>query len=353
MARKPKLQATNSEASLTHFTNGHHKPVHKHNDAHNKLGTPYKIPIPHSISGNHDIARKSTDSLPLSKTLDYAPSPFQDSFTSAQQDVRQVKSEHGSPKPKSFSRFSGLDSPPPPLDLSYPTYLDTFGSPLPDDYLGDYYPRKPYESYLTPHDDAPVMSPAISMPAVDWTALDLGTSASYSQPPSYASFDRTLGPAALSSSSSGGVSDFDEYMPRTAPTNPLVGHGEIPHSAPGNSNRQDTASSYLSQPASEILSSSASPNSLDMDENVPRTTASPTEFEDPSAAMSSEKFVKHGLTVQDVQKLAHPSNVPTEETNELNLPNNIEKKHTPWAIPFDQEEVIFTPDGNEQSIWGR
>ncbi|KAI4263163.1 MAG: hypothetical protein L6R42_001685 [Xanthoria sp. 1 TBL-2021] len=356
IARKPRLQSTNSETSLTHFTNGHHKPVHKHNDAHNKLGTPYKIPIPHSISGNHDIGRKSSDSLPLSKTLDYVPS-FHDSFTSAQQEVRQVKSEHGSPKPKTFPRFSGLDNPLPPLDLSYPAYLDTIGSPLPDDYLNDGYPRKPYESYLTSHDDAPVMSPALSMPAVDWTALDLGTSASYSQPPSYASFERNLGAAALSSSSSGGVSDFDEYMPRTAPTHPLLGHGEIPHSAPGNCNRQDTTSSFLSQPPSDILSASTSPNSLDMDEfNPPKTTATPTEFEDPSAPMSSEKFVKHGLTVQDVQKLAHPNNeTPTEQMGELNLPNTIEnKRRMPWAIPFDQEEAIFTPDGDGgSSIWTR
>ncbi|KAL8907125.1 MAG: hypothetical protein Q9171_005992 [Xanthocarpia ochracea] len=353
LGRKPRLQATNSETSLTHFTNGHHKPVHKHNDAHNKHGTPYKIPIPHSISGNHDVARNSSDSLPLSKTLDYTPSPLHDSITSAQQDVRQVKSEHGSPKPKAVPRFSGLESPLPPLDLSYPAYLDAVGSPLPDEFLTDCFPDKPYDPYLTPHDDPPVMSPTLSMPAVDWTALDLGTSASYSQPPSYASFERSLGPAALSSSSSGGISDLDEYMPRMAPTNPLHGHGEIPHSAPGNCNRQDTGSSFLSQPASDLLSCSASPNSPDMEEYIPKTTASPTEFEDTSASMSSEKFAKHGLTVQDVQKLAHPSNAPTEEMSELNLPNKIDTKHTPWAIPFDQEEAIFTPDGDERNIWAR
>ncbi|KAL8800543.1 MAG: hypothetical protein Q9182_005098 [Xanthomendoza sp. 2 TL-2023] len=354
IARKPRLQATNSETSLTHFTNGHHKPVHKHNDAHNKLGAPYKIPIPHSISGNHDIAGKSSDSLPLSKTLDFAPSPFHDSFTSAQQDVRQVKSEHGSPKPRAFPRFSGLDSPLPPLDLSYPPYVDPIGSPLADDYIVDCYSRKPYDTYLNTHEDAPVMSPTLSIPAVDWSTLDLGTSASYSQPPSYASFERNLGPAALSSSSSGGVSDIDEYMPRMAPSIPLLAHGDIPHSTPGNFNRQDTASSFLSQPRSDVRSSS-SPNSLDTDEYIPKTTASPTEFEDPSAPMSSEKFVKHGLTVQDVQKLAHPNGgPPTEEMGGLNLPSQgINNKHGPWAIPFDQEDAVFTPEGDERSIWAR
>ncbi|KAL8846547.1 MAG: hypothetical protein Q9221_008377 [Calogaya cf. arnoldii] len=347
-ARKPRLQSTNSDTSLTHFANGHHKPVHKHNDSHNKLGTPYTIPIPHSISGNQDVGRKSTDSLPLSKTFEYNPSAFHDSFRSAQQEVRQVKSEHGSPKPKAFPRFSGLDGPLPPLDLDYPSYLDPAGSPFPEDYLYDSNNRRPYGNYLN-SPDAPVMSPAC-MPAVDWNVLDLGTSASFSQPPSYASLNR--------SSSSGGVSDFDEYMPRTAPTHQLL--GQIPHSAPGNCTRQDTASSLLSQPTSDIMSLSASPASLDMDEFIPpKTTASPTEFEDPSAPMSSEKFVKHGLTVQDVQKLAHPSScTPTEEIGELNLPNQIPRsqmpERLPWAMGFDQEETIFTPDGDERSVpWAR
>ncbi|KAL8947189.1 MAG: hypothetical protein Q9222_006505 [Ikaeria aurantiellina] len=354
LARKPRLQATNSESSLTHFTNGHHKPVHKHNDAHTKVGTPYKIPIPHSISGNQDIAGKSSDSLPLAPSVDYTPSPLHDSISSAQQEVRQVKSEHGSPKPRSLQRFIGLESPLPPLDLSYPQYIDGMASPLPDDYLGDFYPRKSYDTYLTAHDDAPVLSPALSMPAVDWAALDLGVSASYSQPPSYASFDHShVGQPALTTSSSGEVSDLDEFVPRTTMnTKPLVGHGDIPHSSPGNANQQAISSSYLSQPTSDILSS-GSPNSLDMEEGVPRTTASPTEFEDPSAPMNSEKYVKHGLTVQEVQKLAHPTGPPTNEMSELNLPNKADNQHTPWAIPFDQEEAIFTPEGEERSVWAR
>lgn len=351
-ARKPRLQATSSESSLTHFTNGHHKPIHKHNDAHNKCGAPYKIPIPHSISGNHDIARKSSDSLPLAQSLDYAPSPFHDTFTSAQQEVRQVRSEHGSPKPKALPRFSGIDSPL-PLDLSYPAYVDTIGSPLQDEYLTDYWQKRPYESYLTAHDDAPVMSPGLSMPPVDWGALDLAAATScYSQPPSYASFDHNnVGRPALTTSSSGDVSDGDDYMPRNPMANPLVSHNEIPHSAPENFRRQDTSSSYLSQPTSEVLSSS-SPNSQDTDEYVPKTTASPTEFEDPSAPMNVEKFVKHGLTVRDVQKLAHPG-PPTSEMSELNLPPRVEQTHTPWAHPFDQEDAVFTPEGGERTVWTR
>ncbi|KAL8993039.1 MAG: hypothetical protein Q9188_007434 [Gyalolechia gomerana] len=352
LARKPRLSATNSESSLTHFTNGHHKPVHKHNDAHTKLGAPYKIPIPHSISGNQDIASKSSDSLPLGRTLEYAPSPLQDTISTAQQQVRQVKSEHGSPKPKALPLFSGIDSSLPPLDLSYPAYIDSIGSPLPDDYLNDYHLRKGFDPYLTAHDDVPVMSPGLNMPPVDWTALDLGASSSFNQPSSYASFDHNnVVQPALTTSSSGEISDVEEYMPRAAPTNPIIGHQDIPHSSPGNFYRQDTSSSYLSQPTSDVVSSE-SPNSLDIEEYIPKTTGSPTEFEDSSAAMSSEKFVKHGLTVQDVQKLAHPG-PPTDQMSELNLPNKAENKHTPWAMPFEPEERLFTPEGDERTVWAR
>ncbi|KAL8831876.1 MAG: hypothetical protein Q9170_005103 [Blastenia crenularia] len=359
LARKPRLSTTSSETSLTHFTNGHHKPIHKHNDAHTKLGTPYKIPIPHSISGNQDITSKSHDHLPLGKPLDYVPPPIQDTITSVQQQVRQVKSEHGSPRPKALPRFSGIDSPLPSLDLSYPAYVDSIGSPLPslgsplpDDYLNDYHLRKGFDSYLAPHDDVPAMSPSFNMPPVDWTALDLGVSSSYNQPPSYASFDHSnVVQPSLTTPSSGEISDAEEYMPRTAPTNPILGQTDIPHGSPRNFYRQDTSSSYLSQPTSDILSSE-SPNSLDIEEYIPKTTGSPTEFEDHSAPMSSEKFVKHGLTVQDVQKLAHPG-PPTDEMSELNLPAKVENKHTPWATPFEPEERLFTPEGEERTVWAR
>ncbi|KAI4121346.1 MAG: hypothetical protein LQ338_006416 [Usnochroma carphineum] len=196
------------------------------------------------------------------------------------------------------------------------------------------------------------MSPGLSMPAVDWTALDLGVSSSYNQPPSYASFDHNyVGQPALTTSSSGEVSDTEDFMPRTAPTNPLLSHDEIPHSSPRNFYRQDTSSPYLSQPASDILSS-GSTNSQEIDDYIPKITGSPTDFEDPSPPLSSEKLLKHGLTVQDVQKLAHPG-PPTEELSDLNLPQKAQDEHGPWAMPFEPEERLFTPDGEERTVWAR
>ncbi|EXJ72599.1 uncharacterized protein A1O5_03745 [Cladophialophora psammophila CBS 110553] len=88
------------DPKTTIFTNGHHKPVHKFNDAHNQLGNPYKIPSrSNSLHGHREIAQRSTDSLPLTKfTKPFHESPLHTSITEAMQIVeRKVKSEHNSP----------------------------------------------------------------------------------------------------------------------------------------------------------------------------------------------------------------------------------------------------------------
>src|SRR5271154_5227425 len=93
------------ESKTTIFTNGHHKPVHKINDAHNHCGAPYKIPNKsHNIHGHREIAQRSTDSLPLTKMslTSHETSPLHEPFTSAPQPVRKVKSEHGSPDLKAI-----------------------------------------------------------------------------------------------------------------------------------------------------------------------------------------------------------------------------------------------------------
>ncbi|KAL8872366.1 MAG: hypothetical protein Q9174_001994 [Haloplaca sp. 1 TL-2023] len=407
-SKKPKLQATNSDSSIAHFSNNHHKPIHKYNDAHNHMGAPYRVPIPHSIRGNRDVPRKSTDSLPLAQSLDYTPSPFQDMFTFGQQDLRQVRSEQGSPQPKSMPRFSGLDSPLPPLDLSY-SYTDPVGSPLPNDYFTDPYPpRKNFDPYLPLNDDAPVISPGFSMRGPDeFGSLDfsLAHASPYSEPQSHQNFEPNyVARPPLTTSSSGEISDLDDYMPRNAAAKTLVGHSGIPHSAlddishgdthhsdiphsapegiphstpqeipynmpeglqhiaPEDLYRQTTSPNYLSSTPSDILSSE-SPNSLDMEEYVskpavPKTTASPGEFEDAGAHMNSDKFTKHGLTVQDVQKLAHPS-PPTNEMGDLNLPvkSEVKKEWTdeaeladPWSTPFEPAAPFGTED-QKGDVW--
>ncbi|KIW78385.1 hypothetical protein Z517_08220 [Fonsecaea pedrosoi CBS 271.37] len=88
------------DPKTTIFTNGHHKPVHKFNDAHNQLGAPYKIPSrSNSLHGHREIAQRSTDSLPLTKfAKPFHESPLHNSISEAMQVVeRRVKSEHNSP----------------------------------------------------------------------------------------------------------------------------------------------------------------------------------------------------------------------------------------------------------------
>ena len=89
------------DPKTTIFTNGHHKPVHKFNDAHNQLGAPYKIPSrSNSLHGHRELAQRSTDNLLLTKTArPFHESPLHNSMTEAMQIVeqRKVRSEHNSP----------------------------------------------------------------------------------------------------------------------------------------------------------------------------------------------------------------------------------------------------------------
>ncbi|KAL8759124.1 MAG: hypothetical protein Q9199_001006 [Rusavskia elegans] len=79
------------------------------------------------------------------------------------------------------------------------------------------------------------------------------------------------------------------------------------------SGRQYTTSSYLNQPASDVLSSSARPKTLGMDEYFPQQIS-----------------FNYSLTVQDVQRLAHPKGGP-DSTEEMG-------KRTP-STKQDRERV--------------
>lgn len=53
---KPKLMSTQSESTLTVFTNGHHKPVHRNNLSAHISGAPYSIGRPHTLHGSAAFA---------------------------------------------------------------------------------------------------------------------------------------------------------------------------------------------------------------------------------------------------------------------------------------------------------
>ena len=392
-SRKPRLPQTHSDNALTVFTNGHHKPVHKQNHSAHQSGLPYKIPIPHSVRGNADVAPKhsSTDNLPLSLGGEVGPSPLQDSFFSAQQNLRRTRSEHGSPEPKIDPDFD-FNNPLQPLDLTYPSLNDATSNPG----FGDLsYPSpQGMGSYLTPQDDHPIFSPGIEMPSVDdWSAIDLplennglpldgdgDVSTSYSQPPSYASFNyNSIGPPGLTASSSGELSDFgDESTSQCQsafPSDPNIPAG--PTSGEPGFFQSGTSAAFqaLQQPSPlpedhqsdspgsfQNMSHPSPPASqtdnLDMDQYIQTTTASPSELENPTVSkpLGLENMASHHCTVKDAQKLAHQSHQtpPTEAMGDLSLPTpKSEGVDPPWAASFSEEGASFDLENCSEASWER
>lgn len=353
-SRKPRLLKADSDNSLTVFTNGHHKPVHKHNDSAHKCGLPYKIPIPHSVPGN-DAARRSTDSLPLIRKKEEAHSQLHDSISSAQQDVRRVRSEHGSPE-RSTARFRDSNGDLPPLDLSYAGYEGVQGQ-YPEDYSQS--PRSFENYYSTSQEELPALSAGMNVPAVDWSAVDLpldgAYSAAYSQPPSYASFEHSnVGQQGLNTSSSGELSEVDDYIshnphgqslrPELASTSAEeLSYNSVDSSSAESLSYNPTSSPSFPNPPHTSLSSSNKANEREID--FIGTTASPTEFEEPTTGtpLRSEAFAKHGFTVHDAQRMAHPE-TPTEAMGGLKLPPHVDDRDHVWAKHFDSSEDSLVPE---------
>ncbi|KAL9132716.1 MAG: hypothetical protein Q9175_006113 [Cornicularia normoerica] len=367
-SRKPRLLKADSDNSLTVFTNGHHKPIHKHNVSAHKCGLPYKIPIPHSVPGN-DAARRSTDSLPLTRKKEEPHSQLHDSISSAQQDVRRVRSEHGSPE-RSTARFADSNGDLPPLDLSYAEYESVQGQ-YPEDYSQS--PRGFKNYYSTSHEELPSLSAGMNMPAAAWSAVDLpldgAYSVAYSQPPSYASFEHSnVGQQGLKTSSSGELSEVGDYVSH----NP---HGQSLRPEPASTSAEELKDNSMDSSSAESLSynptsSPSYPTSSSSFTNPPHisllssnnlnerditfigTTASPTEFEEPTAGMPlrSEAFAKHGFTVHDAQRMAHPE-TPTEEMGGLKLPPQVEDRDHVWAKHFDSSEDSLVPGCKVVDDW--
>ena len=227
---------TPPETKMTVFQNGHHKPVHKLNDAAHTRGMPYTIPRPHSIHGHSEIAQRSVDSLPHTKrSLISEETPqHHDSITSAPQPVRRVKSEHGSPELKATkdsmvpikSGISQLDA------QSYSPYGVFSGTNSPDAaglaFSGPEQFSDSYFGYPSSGQDfeTPLHSAGLNAPSVDWSSFNLPYDpegeyvAAPSQPPSYASFDYgRLNQPGLTSSS-GEISEAEDFP--TLPEEPLA-----------------------------------------------------------------------------------------------------------------------------------
>ncbi|CAG8270646.1 unnamed protein product [Penicillium salamii] len=303
--RKPPLTSTKSESTLTIFRDGHHKPVHKHNDMAHKCGLPYTIPRSHTIHHSHDLPRRSVDHLPLSQSAfikeplalsehphpqqlsqkgspnsapvsgveeDVKPAPLDQSYldqfvTPARRPSSLDRSMDGQVNPTSAP--TNMDKYPlehivtsvPPLDVSSFASFPTTSTNSPATCMAF---QEPYqECYFTsPDSDMPLGSAGIGAPSVDWSSFPLYSdvpASTSTQAPSYASFDYNGYPSGLPPpSSSGEISEADEFGPLPG----LGHHGNDMHDLHSVSEASDmdhlrasSASSLVGLPQARLLSS--------------------------------------------------------------------------------------------------
>lgn len=268
--RKPRLTSTKSESTLTVFRDGHHKPMHKHNDMAHKCGLPYTIPRSHTIQGTSELAQRSADHLPLNLNQGALDAPFFntgadfDNFSSR----RRVKSEHGSPELVAIPAPEPFGSEVTPLDLTPLSALDTANTADP---LNSYILQDPYQDgwLASPDTDFSVSAGAFNAPPVDWSSFPLpsaGISTSVSQAPSYASFDLnnvSSNPSypGLTGSSSGEASEVEEVGPKPGMATANSNHSNDLydlHSLSDGSDvdqyRVSSASSFAGLPQARLLS---------------------------------------------------------------------------------------------------
>ncbi|KAG9247191.1 hypothetical protein BJ878DRAFT_415389 [Calycina marina] len=215
--RRPRAS---TEGGLTIFTNGHHKPGHRHNTMAHKCGLPYVVPRTHPTHGASPagLANRSVDNLPHVNTIDalHSESQIKDSIMSAQQEQRLVRSEHGSPHVAPASTLDQLNGQLPRLDsLTYPASYDCLQSM--DQFVGTYYPG---DAQPPTEQDVPVFSAGLNAPSINWLdydGLDFNNdglaASSYSQAASYTGFDfgSLEQPALTMTSTSDEISEVEDF----------------------------------------------------------------------------------------------------------------------------------------------
>ena len=278
---------------------------------------PYTIPRSHTIHAPSDVTRRSVDHLPLAQSAlvgDSLPHnnleqhPLPQSVFGPQ---RRAKSEHGSPDSAPVSATDNFAAPVPPLDLTsfFPppaapasqqsldqsneteseqpkTVSDSgqFGKTLDPIVTSassldmSSFPfsasttspvtnmafQDPYqESYFaSPDTDVPLGSAGFNAPSVDWSSFPLysdAPAATSTQAPSYASFDyNSMGPGFPAPSSSGDISEADEFGPLPGLTHSGSDLHDL-HSVSEGSDmdhfRLSSASSFAGMPQAQLLAS--------------------------------------------------------------------------------------------------
>jgi hypothetical protein len=323
--RRPRALTAQSENGLTIFTNGHHKPVHKHNNMAHKCGLPYVVPRAHSIHGASPsgLANRSVDNLPHTNTIDalHSDSHIKDSMVSAQQEQRMVKSEHGSPLLSPASNLDQLNGMLPPLDLS--------------NLSGDYNFMQNLDGFSAiPDHEPPMFSAGLSSTSIDWShydGLDFNSdsfaASSYSQAPSFTGFDFSSidQPALTTTSTSGEISEVEDFgslndtsASRSTVLNNKYGSDFDPSDLGGEIDgyRLSTTSSYAGMPQAQMLASN-NIDALDMDAFL-KGVATSNGYSTANHGLPTSNYTDNSKIRQNISQFDDNTNFPLLSTHEEN-----------------------------------
>lgn len=362
-SKAPQLTSTKSESTLTVFRDGHHKPVHKHNDMAHKCGLPYTIPRSHTIHSTSDI-HHSVDHWPMAlppagdlsqRVLEYAASgpqrrakseqdspecapvmPMEDGTTSvppldlssffpsapSAQSPLDEPSETPSARTTMSTTFGGSTLDPivtsvPPVDTSFPSFPTADTSPSATMALQDSY-SDPF--FASPDTDLQLGSAGFSAPSVDWSSFPLYSSdvrpPTSTQTPSYASFDyNSVHPTMPPPSSSGDISEVDEYGPVPGLGNSSSDLQSVAEDPEMDQYRVSSASSFAGMPQAQLLASE-NLESIDIDDFLKSANQSTAAIEHQLQAnnMSTEPKSRQGQSPygmsqaeQDYKRQATPT----------------------------------------------
>lgn len=355
--RKPRLTSTKSESTLTVFRDGHHKPMHKHNDMAHKCGLPYTIPRSHTVHST-DFAQRSVDHLPLThnKATDLTAGVDLDVDQGPRGPQRLVKSEQGSPESAPVPVLEQISTQIPPLDLS--SFAPIATSATTDSPLNSMIFQDPYqESWLpSPDTDASLGSTAFNAPSVDWSSFPLcssgATATASSQPPSYASYDfnnnNNSNYPGLAASSSGEISEVDEFGPLPslgASSNDLHDLHSVSDGSDVDQLRLSSASSFIGLPQAQLLSSN-NLESIDIDDFLKSANESTAALEQQLQASMGMEPKSIPATQQDYS-VAHTQSYSQSEPSiclPLTAPQNDMNNDMIWPVSlFDSEEPFSQP----------
>ena len=353
--RRPRALTAQSESGLTIFTNGHHKPVHRHNTMAHKCGLPYVVPRAIHGSSPTNLANRSVDSLPHTSTIDalHSESLIKDSMVSAQREQRMVKSEHGSPAQCPTTNLEQLNGLLPPLDLSS----------IPSDYN---FMQSMDGLPSVPDAEQPLFSAGLSSASVvDWSHYDFNNNrdnfapSSYSQAPSFTGFEFSSvdQPALTTTSTSGEISEVEDFgsLNEIGATRPSLLNNKYGSDFDASeyggeavdTYRLSTASSYISMPQAQMLASNDL-ESLDLDSFLEGVATDSEQGAFSNAWVPTQAFVDENKPVHTPSSF--DDNVP------FPLLSVEEENRAFWTTDFQSNNIPINRAQNgvpEENVWAQ